>query len=347
MTARLKDIAKAANCSVGVVSAALCPDGTKKIRISPEKRELIKEIARKLNYQPNLVARKLVGKGGSLIGVLASFDAAPVTERRINYLQRFICDSGYFPIVSRFPFQSEIDRLERHIRQLSQLGIEGLIIIGDLMHGELRRQKEKLAGYIPSVHICNSPLLNWSGHTVSMDVCAGSAMTVKLLGKVDCKRAGLAVMNAERLSFFQNAGGAILFLTPEPASYGQTISLDQAKELVKELILRRKAETLIAENDYWAAMLCRACADMGISVPDDAGVIGYNNLDFAEFTSPPLTTFDEDDETITGRAFSLLLRLISGAEIPEAERNVIVPPRLVVRSSWGKNLPQGMEGKNL
>ncbi len=92
-----------------------------------------------------------------------------------------------------------------------------------------------------------------------------------------------------------------------------------------------RADGYVCSSDTVAAKLIVALGAKGVRVPADALVVGYDNTDLAQFTSPPLTSVDSDIAHQAGMAAEMLLALLEGETI--SENHVLITPTLVVRES--------------
>jgi len=88
---------------------------------------------------------------------------------------------------------------------------------------------------------------------------------------------------------------------------------------------------LFCFNDLVAVGVLKACAQMGLSVPDDIAVVGHDDVPLAQLVTPALTTCHVSQYEMGWQAVKLLLERISGCE--EACKEVLVTPELVIRAS--------------
>lgn len=106
---------------------------------------------------------------------------------------------------------------------------------------------------------------------------------------------------------------------------------DTAFDAVHSLLERRDRPTaLLASNDLLALGAMRAAAAAGINVPEDLSIIGFDDIDAAGFSTPPLTTLSHDDGVI-GR--QLVTQLLTVIDDPDASIDVMLRPNLVIRGT--------------
>ncbi|HYT35392.1 MAG TPA: substrate-binding domain-containing protein, partial [Ktedonobacteraceae bacterium] len=88
-------------------------------------------------------------------------------------------------------------------------------------------------------------------------------------------------------------------------------------------------------NDTTAIGLLAACSKRGFSVPENLSIIGFDDIDMAIYTIPPLTTIRQPRFELGQRAMQMMLNLLDG----QASENQIVPGELVVRQTTAQLLP--------
>jgi len=123
--------------------------------------------------------------------------------------------------------------------------------------------------------------------------------------------------------------------TPEPFVY----SGDPADvKFVKSFAQSQKIDAILCTNDHLAAELLQTLTRIGIRVPKDLRLVGFDNVRFASLLSTPLTTVEQPVRDIAITAFSALRERMINSTLPP--RMLILTPRLVVRESCGAYLNQ-------
>jgi LacI family transcriptional regulator len=128
------------------------------------------------------------------------------------------------------------------------------------------------------------------------------------------------------------------------ASYGDGTGYDAMRKL---LTLDPPPDAVTCHNDPVAAQAIRAILDAGLRVPHDIAVIGTGNIHYSDFLRVPLSTIDQRALLTGQRAGELLLRAMSSQRRIHP-REILIPPKLVVRESttkirgpWEKLRPAG------
>ena len=105
-------------------------------------------------------------------------------------------------------------------------------------------------------------------------------------------------------------------------------SCDSMTELLQS---SPQPDGVFCQSDHIALGVCEAIRRVGLRIPEDIAVVGYDNYDFASYVSPSLTTVDQPLEKIGRVAYAQLRKMISRQE-PEL-RNILLEPRLIRRQS--------------
>ncbi len=107
----------------------------------------------------------------------------------------------------------------------------------------------------------------------------------------------------------------------------------EGSRLMSEAIVKGELPTaFFIASDHMAIGAIHALKEAGLSVPEDVGVIGFNDIEFAEFLNPPMTTIRIQAEMMGRMAVKLLIDRIGGRDVPV---QVSVPAKLIVRGSCG------------
>lgn len=337
-TSRLVDVAKEVGMSRGAVARVLLGTGSGNIRVSEASAKKIKEAAARLNYEPNLAAQQLKGKGNRTIGVITMDNAPLVIMDRICEMERCAWERGYDLVLCRTPYL-EGGRIDDFFGRLRNRNVEGLVVFDKVSRNQyVNDNNDEFSDYKAVFHgyaICDDAV-DWG---VRPDVAEGSRLATEHLIERGYKRIGLAVMGdgTDRLPAWQNALQAAGLEVHDGDVYShqrkgeQKLPLGAARTIVDQMIDQQKVDALIVENDFWAARILQVLHERDLRIPEDLAVVGYNNLEFSEFTTPALTTIDENNALIGRALIDLMFAHIEGKDVPE--QIVSVQPELIVRST--------------
>lgn len=329
----IKDIAKAANVSVTTVSRAL--NGYDDVNEKTRRR--IKEVAEKMQYSPNMTARRLVTNKSSTIGLLtsSSFPSNPkdtFTMDVISGVNEYASYADYDMIL----FQSEFaKRRGKTYHQLcSERQIEGVISQG-LAHDEPFLQQMEESS-VPCVFI-DHPVENETTSFVSTDNAVGARDAVRHLTSLGHQHIAFingddeAYISLERLKGYKegleeadipfNEKKVRVAYFNEEEAYARSI------ELLEEY---PETTAIFCSSDLMAMGVMRAAQELGYKLPEELSVVGYDNLVVSQYTTPALTTVNQDKYKMGNMAAELLINRLQGKE---TKTKVIIPGSLLVRKS--------------
>jgi LacI family transcriptional regulator len=109
-------------------------------------------------------------------------------------------------------------------------------------------------------------------------------------------------------------------------------------KFVKSFVQHQKIEAILCTNDHLAAEILQTLTRIGMRVPKDIRLVGFDNVRFASLLSTPLTTVEQPVRDIAITAFSALRERMTNSTLPP--RTLILTPRLIVRESCGAYLQQ-------
>jgi LacI family transcriptional regulator len=326
----MKDIAKRANVSVVTVSRAF----NNKPDISKETKEHILNIAEKLNYSPNVLAQSLVTKDTRTIGVIVPNVSDPFYSRIIDGISNEVSASGYNMDLCSSHEDSEEELVL--IKLLRGKQVSGMII------NPIQEDKR----YIHELN--NSPLpfifVNRYSEEIKNDYVMndnqyGSYLVIDHLIKIGrkniiyfCVRPNVSV-GEKRIDGCRKA----VRDNGLPDSALRVISCDRSigscYKMVKELISNNdKMDALYLWDDLLAVGAIRAIYESNLKIPDDIALVGYDDIEVAEYLYPPLTTVRQPTIQIGQMAARILIEKLE-SEIETESKQIVLKPELVIRNT--------------
>ena len=319
------DVAKAAGVSRATVSYVLNGkvDGT--IRVSEETRSKILEAMSALGYRVNLNARGLKTDRTQLIAVLVPDLGNPFYPMLIRGAQRHAHSRGYRLLVSD-SFSSEEGEREFMETALDRIA-DGLILATSFLDGSDVNAFQDEG--IPCVGI--GPLLDGTGiDTISIDQEAAVRTLIGHLVRRGHSR--IAHLTGDR----KNINGRIRYESFVREAKSRGLALEEGLILEGDFLRegtaakveawflalpeRARPTALFAANDLMAIEAMKAFRRLGLRVPEDVAVCGFDNIPEAEYVEPPLTTVGFDVESMGQEAARLLLdRIEAKSAEPPAE----------------------------
>ncbi len=327
---RLIDIAKAANVSSAVVSAVLSSRNGGTIRVAPETAEKIRNIAREMNYVPNVSARILNGKSSGSVGVLLDSCAPNVSVRLLRAVEHELSQHKFRTLVAESHDSAE--NLFENYNALRQYGVDGVICLSHDYPGQNEKVTELFSAASDIVFV-RGPEVH--GHPlIRLDVASGIRQAVAHLFDTGRKKLMLVTQKTGSWGYlmrsegFQAAAGDAGIICQLAKSSSTIPSAAETGEICRR-IREEKVDGVIARNDFDALALITALQERGIRVPEDVAVTGSDDEPFARFTAPSLTTINYNLEAIAGQSVAALLKKES-IDLP------IIQPELIIRNSTGK-----------
>ncbi len=326
----IKDVARLAGVAVGTVSNVLNDRPT----VSPETRERVLEVIRRIGYVPNATARRLRSGEVTTIGAVVLDLANPFFTEIARGIEDRLAPDGYVLMLASS--DENLDRERRYLDLLLQQGVRGVLVTpagADLDH--LREIRDR------GTDVVLLDAYSREFPSVGVDDVAGGALAAAHL--LDGGRSRLAFFNGPhtvRQCAERHAGVERAFLTREldPAAVTEvTLPAPMTAELAESAthdLLDRPGphpDGIFCINDIVALGVLRALRERGVSVPDDVAVVGYDDVMFASMLTTPLTSVRQPKRQLGWTAADILLR----GDDEGTERHVEFVPELVVRASSG------------
>lgn len=336
MRVSIKDIAKAAGVSHSTVSRALSDSPL----VSAATKERIRLLAREMGYSPDAQARSLVMGRTHTIGVVVTTITDPFIGGILQAIETTAQDHGYSVILA-----SSNDSSEREIaaaETLQSKRVDGVIVtssrVGVLHQGRLERLG------VPVVLI-NSLVQHRGRYTFSISVDnrhGGLQATEHLIQQGHRRIAYVAAPddrsdNMERLDGYREAlTGAGIDLDPLLLVQGTGRPGGGQRVLPGLLGLEDRPTAVFCYNDMTAIGLIHAAHAAGLSLPGDLAVVGFDDIVFARYVHPALTTVAQPVAELGKGAVEMVLSLhANGNSDPATSTDRILPGGLVVRASSG------------
>ncbi len=319
--ASMKDVAREAGVSVATVSHVL--RGTK--RVSAELTERVRAAALALGYVPNLQASALRTGRTQTLGVLLPDLANPFFVALLHALAPAARAAGKVLMVYDAENDAELERAG--LERMAAGHVDGVIWVPvDMAAPHVSRGP---ATSLPLVTI-DRPVPDTDA--VVADHVAGGRLVARHLQELGHTRIGLLSGPAELPSSRGRRRGLLEQLAATPpvweAATGFTHQL--SPEALAQLE-RRDVSAVVCANDMVALGAVRQLGRLGLRVPHDVSVIGFDDVALAQLVDPPLTTVRQPLAALGAAAVRLLLERIGDPQ--RATRGVVMPVELVVRGS--------------
>ena len=319
-------------------------------RVSAATRERVLERVKAINYVPSLVAQNLSHGRTRTLGVIVPMVGHPFFSTLIEKVEAAAFDWGYNIILC--DARLDLAREAEYARMLLRRRVEGVIVVpfskqprqGDSHLVDLQKHN------VPVVLLEHELPTNRFAKVVADNFGAAYAMTRHLID-LGHKRIAFAfhsfperdLVGRERLGGFNQAMAdaglskkARLLL--DACEFGEKQKLHYHHEKIADCFSRKDRPTaLFAGMDILAIRVMETLREIGLRIPRDIAVTGFDNIEFSEFTQPPLTTVQQPTEEMGRLAAEILFDKIEGKRRRKV-RYERLPCRLVIRQSCGAGL---------
>jgi LacI family transcriptional regulator len=343
VAATLRDVAKLAGVSVATASRALQGN----YPVSAEKQERIWDAVRQLHYEPNDAAQRLAEAHRLVRGVDTQVRHTYSVGLVLNLGASRVFADPYWSLVLegvrqelvlqqyhlRFAFTLADLAQGRQRRLLSRAHIDGLIVIGEPYPSEEIGAERTV--WLPSTL---DPTVIPEEQGIDLVVPESRRAMMKLadhLIGLGHRRFGfLGPVVESRDAFKQALAGHGLEIAPDYL-IDTTWSAEEAYEKVKARFSEGQLPDVLAcADDGLAIGVIRAAKEVGLRLPDDLAVSGFNDNDFARDVEPPLTTIRVQKELLGEVAVRKLIERINRPSLPPVIQ--IIPTTLMIRASCGE-----------
>lgn len=322
----INDVARTAGVSVATVSKVI--NGRYGVAVSTSER--VQEVIEDLGYESSLVARSLRSQRTNVIGVLVA-EFEPFSTELLKGASQAIAGTGYELLAysGGGPAGGEVGWERRYLSRLSGTLIDGAVLVTPTV--------TDASPAVPVVAV--DPHTGRSGMpTVDSDNLRGAVLATQHLLALGHRRIGFlgGRPDLESARLREEGYRAALLdagITPDPAlmrvgGYRPETADQPAHEL---LTMPDRPTAIFAANDLSAIRTMDVARELGLVVPDDLSVIGFDNVPESAMTTPPLTTINQPIRQMGVEAIGLLIGLMDRR--PGAATHLTLPTELVERGT--------------
>jgi DNA-binding LacI/PurR family transcriptional regulator len=319
----LKDVAARAGVSRSAVSRTFTVGAS----VSAKTRAKVEKAATELGYAPNALASSLTTGRTKLIGLIVNNFRNPLILQVFDLFTRGLQDRGLRPLLVNL---TDATDPAASLRMLRQYSVDGVIVASSTLPSSFA-QAFKDAG-LPVVHAFGRNSAAPDVHVVGIDNVACGRMAAEALLQRGYRR--LAFLGGPRsaTSTQDRAAGFLGTLAGHPQiqvseSYASDYTFDAGRAEMGRLLQAEPAEAYFCGDDLLAVGALSAIEDAGLSVPDDIGLIGLNDMDMSRWGMIGLTTIRQPVARIIEAAIELVVATI---ETPDRHPEVRLFPCEVI-----------------
>ena len=326
------DVAKLADVSTKTVSRVL----NREASVRPATRERVESAIRALKYQPNSPARMLAGSRTYLAALVYSANSSYVSMLLDGAIKA--CREDHYDLLTYPCDYDSPEFLETLEEFVSSRRVDGLVLtppICDML--EVRRLLQRHD--VPHVVVSRPPRTrkDWSVVTNDREICRDVVRQLVDLGHRSIAfvsgHADHKAMRNRLLGYEEGLAEARIRVARTLVVPGDNTFESGLHAGSRLLGFKRPPTAIFCANDHMAAGVMQAAHKLGIDIPAGVSIAGFDDLPIASQIWPPLTTVRQPLRDMGYEATGLLLQQLRG-ESP-AETRIVVPSRLVVRSSTG------------
>ena len=323
--ATIKDIAARAGVTATTVSRVINNRGY----ISEETRKKVTQAMQEMNYQPNELARSLAKAHSNTIGVIVPHISHPFFSKMISALESAAAKRGYKILLC-----NSKDQPEKETEYLD-------MFISNRVTGVVMASRDV---QIEKFHDLKIPIVNFEREenteaiTIQCDNEQGGALAASHLADCGCCHllhfGGIVGrdMPADRRAdgfsdICKRAGIPYRILVSDRLLYGSMHYEDFIRRALQEF---PDVDGIFASSDLIAAQFLQVCHKLSIDVPSQMKIVGFDDVNIASLTTPPITTIHQPIKEMAKMAVELLVRSGNGELVPN---RTTLPVSLVVRET--------------
>ncbi|MBN1318058.1 MAG: LacI family DNA-binding transcriptional regulator [Anaerolineales bacterium] len=332
MTSTIRDVAKRAGVGLGTVSRVI----NNSPLVSERTRQHVLNVIDELNFTPNPIARRLSLRKTLTIAVITPFFTRPAFVERLRGVENSLAESEYDLIIYNVETPERRDACFRDVPYSER--VDGVLILS--LNPRDAEVEKLVAAPVPIVLVdANHPSLTLLSRIIVDDVAGGHSAADHLI-QLGHERLGfIGDLPDERFCFtssldrYQGFKDALDYagipINPDYIGLGKHGRYEARRMAHEILTLDRRPTGLFTASDTQAMGVLEAARDLGIRVPENLSVIGYDDIEIAEFLE--LTTIRQMLFESGELGVKILLNLLENpSNKPVCD---IQPTELVVRNT--------------
>lgn len=300
--------------------------------VAPETRQRVHDAIRRLGYTPNAQARNLRTARTNVVVALVPDISNPFFAEVIRGIEQVAHQNRYSVLLG--DTQYSLDREQVYANLIDSRQADGLI---SLMPHIPTIEARAESGRMPIVNACEY-VKDRSITSVYIDNVAAATEATNYLLALGHRNVAFVTgpMNSpisiDRDKGYELALSAAAMKRNRKLTIEGDFSVESGMRALDLLLARGERFTAVfCSNDEMAFGAIRAIRARGKRVPEDISVVGFDDIRFARYFDPPLTTVAQPMSDLGREAMSMLIEILTGDDVPPRKR--ILPTQLVVRGS--------------
>jgi len=338
----MREIAKIAGVSHMTVSRALYNDP----RIREETKKRILDLADKLNYRPVARARPFASRKSNLIGLVVSDISNPFCAELARGIEDKAHEEGYNVIFCSTDNKPE--RMESYVHLMMDAGVDAFIFASTRLREPV---VEKLIDERFPLVLVNRKLRGETCNYVVLNNMKGAYEITEHLINLGYRKIAIITgpsnffTGLERLKGYQQALKDHGIEFDDNYVIQGYFTREMGYKGTKELLtMEERPEAIFAGNDYVAMGVIDAVEELGLRIPEEIALVGFDDTAFASNQRIRLTTVSQRTYEMGNLGVQILIDYIERKETDYTHR-VVLEPRLVIRESCGQKLLEKRKNK--
>ncbi|MDJ1009236.1 MAG: LacI family DNA-binding transcriptional regulator [Paracoccaceae bacterium] len=324
----IRDVANEAGLAPATVSRYL----NGQIVLRPETGKRIDDAVKKLNYRPNVIARRLSSGDSETLGLVTPDISYPLFSAIASAAEMEATRQGYQLAIfnSRNSVETELNIL----RHLETRQLDGIALLTN--HTDTAAAAERINA-VGKVVLIDEDVTGAEAPRIFADNEGGGRLVARHLIEMGHRDIafiagpeGMISAEERRAGFAAELAAAGLSLRPDWTLHGEYSEDHGAEAAITLLRAEQRPTAVFACADVLAVGVMRAARELGVALPGELSLVGFDDMNFSGLLHPPLTTVRQDAEVFGREGVRALLRLLKGEPTVEVVR---VPVSLVARDS--------------
>ena len=335
--ATIKEVASAAGVSTQTVSRVI----NERPDVSPETRKRVQEVIETLGYRPSALARSLIQQRTYTLGVVTAGLKYIGPSRTLSGITLAAEEAGYALLLKELPY-SEEKNLEPIFQTLLSRHVDGIIwAVPEIGGNRGWVYQHPMELDLPIVYLTMEPEESIS--IVSVNNYAGGQMATSHLLEQGYRHIGHIAGPLNWWESRQRLAGwkdtliqADIEVQDDYCAQGNWSSASGAQAAERLFEQYPQMDAIFVANDQMALAVLQIAHQRGMRIPEDMGVVGFDNILESAYFWPSLTTVQQDQYQVAKIAVQEIIKIIeSGWQglDPVDLKSIILPPTLVVRQS--------------
>lgn len=331
MVVTLKDVARRAGVSPSAVSRTFTAGAS----VSPKMRARVEKAALELGYHPNVLARSLTTRRTMLIGLVSNAFKNPIFLEVFDLFTQMLQDRGLRPLLVNLSAETDP---ERSVQMLQQYSVDGVIVASSTLPTAFSKafRDQGMAvvntfgrfSSTPDVHVVGIDNVE-AGRMAARELAERGYRNVAFLGGPEA-----ATSTHDRLTGFQETADELGL--ESSYSFAEAYTFDAGRAQMLHLIQDGLVEAYFCGDDVVSIGALSALTESGFQVPDDIGIIGFNDMEMSGWQNINLTTIRQPIDQIVRSSVEMMCDLLDEPDrSPEAR---LFPCKVVERATLGPRL---------